>query len=112
MLIYLDAGESTKDHPNENLGRELLELHTLGAGNYKERDVRDSARILTGFSVDYCETWHAVYNHDDHYRGRVKVKGFRDKNGKANGKATTAAYLRYLARHKLTPRSTSPTSSA
>jgi hypothetical protein len=102
MLIYLDAGESTKDHPNENLGRELLELHTLGAGNYTERDVRDSARILTGFSVDYYETWHAVYNHDDHYRGKVKVKGFHDKNGKANGKATTAKYLRYLARHKLT----------
>ena len=102
MLIYLDAAESTKDHPNENLGRELLELHTLGAGNYTERDVRDSARILTGFSVDHYKTWRPVYNHDDHYRGKVKVKGFHDKNGKANGKATTAQYLRYLARHKLT----------
>jgi uncharacterized protein (DUF1800 family) len=100
MLIYLDAGQSTKDHPNENLGRELLELHTLGAGNYSEKDVRDSARILTGFSVDYWESWRAVYNHDDHYRGKVKVKGFHDKNKKANGKATTAAYLRYLARHR------------
>jgi uncharacterized protein (DUF1800 family) len=100
MLIYLDAAESTKEHPNENLGRELLELHTLGAGNYSEKDVRDSARILTGYSVDYWDTWRAEYNHDDHYRGRVKVKGFRDKNGKANGKATTAAYLRYLAHHK------------
>jgi len=102
MLIYLDAAESTKEHPNENLGRELLELHTLGAGNYSEKDVRDSARILTGYSVDYWKTWRAVYNADDHYRGRVKVKGFRDKNGKIIGKATTAAYLRYLAHHKLT----------
>jgi len=102
MLIYLSAGESTKEHPNENLGRELLELHTLGVGNYTEKDVRDSARILTGYSVDYWETWRAVYNHDDHYRGKVKVKGFVDKNKKANGKATTAAYLRYLARHKNT----------
>jgi uncharacterized protein (DUF1800 family) len=100
MLIYLDAAESTKEHPNENLGRELLELHTLGAGNYAEKDVRDSARILTGFSVDYWKSWRPVYNHDDHYRGRVKVKGFRDRNKKANGKATTAAYLRYLAHHK------------
>ena len=99
MLIYLDAGESTKEHPNENLGRELLELHTVGAGNYSEKDVRDSARILTGYSVDYWETWRAIYNQDDHYTGRVKVKGFRDKNNKANGKATTAAYLRYLAHH-------------
>ena len=39
MLIYLDAAESTKEHPNENLGRELLELHTVGAGNYSEKDV-------------------------------------------------------------------------
>ena len=87
MLIYLDAGESTKEHPNENLGRELLELHTVGAGNYSEKDVRDSARILTGYSVDYWESWRAVYNAEDHYRGKVKVKGFKDKNGKINGKA-------------------------
>ena len=100
MLIYLDAGESTKEHPNENLGRELLELHTVGAGNYSERDVRDSARILTGYSVDYWESWRAVYNAEDHYRGKVKVKGFKDKNGKIIGKATTAAYLKYLAHHK------------
>ena len=100
MLIYLDAGESTKEHPNENLGRELLELHTVGAGHYTEKDVRDSARILTGYSVDYWETWRAKYNAEDHYRGKVKVKGFKDKNGKIIGKATTSAYLRYLAHHK------------
>ena len=100
MLIYLDAGESTKEHPNENLGRELLELHTVGAGHYSEKDVRDSARILTGYSVDYWETWRAEYNPEDHYRGKVKVKGFNDKNGKIIGKATTSAYLRYLAHHK------------
>ena len=100
MLIYLDAGESTKEHPNENLGRELLELHTVGAGHYSEKDVRDSARILTGYSVDYWESWRAKYNAEDHYRGKVKVKGFKDKNGKIIGKATTSAYLRYLAHHK------------
>jgi uncharacterized protein (DUF1800 family) len=102
MLIYLSAAESTKEHPNENLGRELLELHTLGAGNYTEKDVVNSARILTGYSVDFYKSWRAVYNAEDHYRGKVKVKGFKDKNGKIIGKATTAAYLRYLAHHKLT----------
>jgi hypothetical protein len=100
MLIYLDAGESTKEHPNENLGRELLELHTVGAGHYSEKDVRDSARILTGYSVDYWKSWRPTYNAEDHYRGKVKVKGFKDKNGKIIGKATTSAYLRYLAHHK------------
>ncbi len=100
MLIYLDAGESTKDHPNENLGRELLELHTVGVGNYNEKDVLGSARILTGYSVDYWKSWRPKYNADDHYRGKVKVKGFRDKNKKIVGKATTSNYLRYLAHHK------------
>jgi uncharacterized protein (DUF1800 family) len=100
MLIYLDAAESTKEHPNENLGRELLELHTLGAGNYSEKDVVNSARILTGYSVDYWESWRPVYNADDHYRGKVKVKGFKDKNKKIIGKATTSRYLHYLAHHK------------
>jgi hypothetical protein len=104
MLIFLDAASSTKDHPNENLGRELLELHTVGAGNYDESDVRDSARILTGYSVDAWQSWKAVYQHDDHYRGTVKVKGFRDKNRKVNGKAVTSRYLRYLAHHPDTAR--------
>jgi uncharacterized protein (DUF1800 family) len=99
MLIYLDAAESTKEHPNENLGRELLELHTVGEGHYNERDVKGSARILTGWSVDLWDTWRPEYHEDDHYLGTVKVKGFKDKNRKANGKALTAAYLRYLAHH-------------
>jgi uncharacterized protein (DUF1800 family) len=99
MLIYLDAAESTKEHPNENLGRELLELHTVGRDNYDEKDVKSSARILTGWSVDMWESWKAEYHVDDHYRGTVKVKGFKDKNKKGNGKALTARYLRYLAHH-------------
>ena len=49
MLIFLSAATSTKRAPNENLGRELLELHTLGAGNgYDETDVDQVARILSG----------------------------------------------------------------
>jgi uncharacterized protein (DUF1800 family) len=99
MLIYLDAAESTKEHPNENLGRELLELHTVGRDNYDEKDVKSSARILTGWSVDMWESWRPEYHVDDHYRGTVKVKGFKDKNRKGNGKALTARYLRYLAHH-------------
>ena len=40
MLIFLSAATSTKRAPNENLGRELLELHSLGAGHYSEDDVK------------------------------------------------------------------------
>ena len=53
MLIYLDNARSAKQHPNENYARELMELFTLGIGNYSEEDVRQSARAFTGWSVDY-----------------------------------------------------------
>ena len=49
-------------HPNENLGRELLELHTVGRGQYDEDDVKDSARILTGWTVDMWNTWAPSYD--------------------------------------------------
>lgn len=49
MLYYLDTVDSTKEHPNENYARELMELFTLGVGNYTEDDVRESARAFTGW---------------------------------------------------------------
>jgi hypothetical protein len=57
MLINLDNVSSTAAHPNENLGRELLELHTVGRGSYDESDVKESARILTGWSADMWDTF-------------------------------------------------------
>ena len=70
MGIYLDNAKSTAKAPNENLGRELLELHTLGVGNYTENDVKNSARIITGWAVDMFNTWDAYYNEDWHVTGR------------------------------------------
>src|ERR1700741_1956784 len=52
MLVYLDHGENIKKHPNENFGRELLELFPMGVGNYTERDVREAARAFTGWTND------------------------------------------------------------
>lgn len=52
MLVFLDNGENIKTHPNENFGRELLELFTMGVGNYSERDVREAARAFTGWTND------------------------------------------------------------
>ncbi len=102
MLIFLSAATSTKRAPNENLGRELLELHTLGAGNYSEDDVKASARILTGWHVDLWESWAASYVKEDHSTGTVAVKGFKDKNRKGDGRELTKDYLRYLAHHPQT----------
>jgi uncharacterized protein (DUF1800 family) len=50
MLVFLDNGENIKSHPNENFGRELLELFTMGVGHYTERDVREAARAFTGWT--------------------------------------------------------------
>jgi len=58
MLRYLDNAQNVKAHPNENYARELMELFTLGIGNYTETDVRESARAFTGWGID----------RDDHFR--------------------------------------------
>jgi uncharacterized protein (DUF1800 family) len=52
LLIYLDGQVNRKGHPNENLARELMELFTLGVGNYSEKDVKEAARALTGWGID------------------------------------------------------------
>jgi uncharacterized protein (DUF1800 family) len=55
MLLWLSGTSNTKDSPNENYGREVMELFTLGAGRgYSQRDVHEQARALTGFTND----WH------------------------------------------------------
>ena len=51
MLIFLDGGESTGENPNENYGRELLELYSVGVGNFTEDDVRAASIALTGWVV-------------------------------------------------------------
>ena len=51
MLLYLNNQQNKKGHPNENFAREVMELFTLGLGNYTEQDVKESARAFTGWSV-------------------------------------------------------------
>ena len=55
MLVFLDAGVNTKDSPNENFAREIMELFTMGVGEYGEEDVREAARAFTGWSVKGLE---------------------------------------------------------
>jgi len=52
MMIYLDLQQSRKEHPNENWARELMELFTVGIGNYTEQDIREAARAFTGYRID------------------------------------------------------------
>jgi uncharacterized protein (DUF1800 family) len=52
MMIYLDLQQSRQEHPNENWARELMELFTVGIGNYSEQDIREAARAFTGYRLD------------------------------------------------------------
>ena len=80
MSVYLGNANSTKSAPNENLGRELLELHTVGVGQYGEADVKGSARLLTGFKVGVWTTWATSYDPRAHWTGPVQVMGFSHPN--------------------------------
>ena len=79
MLVYLDNGENVKSHPNENFGRELLELFTMGVGNYTERDVREAARAFTGWTNDVLTY---KFDADQHDFGE---KTFLGRTGPFNG---------------------------
>lgn len=52
MLIFLNNQQNRKDHPNENFAREVMELFTLGRGNYTENDVKEAARAFTGWGAN------------------------------------------------------------
>jgi uncharacterized protein (DUF1800 family) len=65
MLKWLDAPSNRKEHPNENLARELMELFTLGIGHYNEDDVKQAARALTGWTVRQGEFAEVSASHDD-----------------------------------------------
>jgi uncharacterized protein (DUF1800 family) len=52
MVIYLDSAQNRKGTPNENFAREVMELFTLGEGNYSEHDIKEAARAFTGWSLD------------------------------------------------------------
>lgn len=52
MLNFLNNQQNRKDHPNENFAREVMELFTLGRGNYTENDVKEAARAFTGWSAN------------------------------------------------------------
>ena len=83
MIFWLDNKDNHKDAPNENYGRELLELFSMGIGNYTEDDVKAAARSFTGWTIDNAEymsirasrdsfwpygriDWQFRYRDDDH----------------------------------------------
>ena len=74
MIAYLDNNDSRKGRPNENLARELMELFSLGVGNYTENDIKEGARALTGYTfVDD----RFVFEQRNHDAGAKQILGRR-----------------------------------
>jgi uncharacterized protein (DUF1800 family) len=67
MLVYLDGAQSYKAHPNENFAREVMELFTLGEGNYTEKDIQEAAKAYTGWGLSKDQQHYQYHpgNHDD-----------------------------------------------
>jgi uncharacterized protein (DUF1800 family) len=64
MLVWLDNRFNTKAHPNENYAREVMELFTLGLGNYTEDDVQQGARAFTGWTLKNGQAFFNPAQHD------------------------------------------------
>ena len=109
MLYFLDAQYNVKGAANENFAREVMELFTMGVGNYSEKDVREGARAFTGWYFDNLTFKVDPDKHDD------GVKTFLDRTGNFDGvdaltiifqQPVTAEYLagriyRFLVRDEL-----------
>ena len=91
MLIYLDGVGSVARQPNENFGRELLELFTLGEGHYTEADIKAAARAFTGWSIDPVTGSFA--NHVQQHDGGEKT--FLGQTGRFDGDDILAILLRH-----------------
>jgi uncharacterized protein (DUF1800 family) len=83
MLLWLNGTENERDAPNENYGREMMELFTLGASRgYTERDVREQARALTGWRNDWDDDKGPVnfrYDLERHDTGTKRIFGKRGR---------------------------------
>ena len=65
MLRWLDSNANRKRQPNENFAREVMELFTLGVGNYSEQDIKEAARAFSGWHVRNEKFWFNKNQHDD-----------------------------------------------
>jgi uncharacterized protein (DUF1800 family) len=81
MLRYLDNHTNRKGRPNENLARELLELFTLGEGNYAETDIKEIARALTGRTIGRQSDFGYIFVQGMHDESRKSFLGTRGDNG-------------------------------
>jgi uncharacterized protein (DUF1800 family) len=87
MLLWLDSRTNVKRAPNENYARELMELFSMGVGNYSETDVRESARAFTGWGLRRREFEFRSLEHD------FETKTFLGRTGDFDGDDVTDIIL-------------------
>jgi uncharacterized protein (DUF1800 family) len=75
MLRYLDGEINVGANPNENYGRELMELFTMGEGHYTEQDIKEAARCLTGWRLDEFTSYESTFNPMYHDTGNKTFMG-------------------------------------
>jgi uncharacterized protein (DUF1800 family) len=99
LILWLDGQRNTAKAPNENLARELMELFTLGVGNYTEDDVKAGARVLTGWQVDRAAGTAKLLprRHDDAPVTLLGRTGPLDVDGYADLLVRHPAHLPFLA---------------
>lgn len=103
MMVYLDNAKNRKGIANENYARELMELHTLGVGNYTQKDVQEVARCFTGWTVEdrfLHDRSQFRFNPEVHDDGEKVVLGKRIPAG--GGERDGAIVLELVAKHSAT----------
>jgi uncharacterized protein (DUF1800 family) len=93
MLLWLDGNNSRRQAPNENYARELMELFTMGIGNYTETDVKEAARAFTGWTVNRT-TGEAEFNPRAH---DAATKTFLGQTGNWDGNDIVDIIMRQRA---------------
>ena len=98
MLRYLDLATSTGQSPNENYSRELMELFTMGAGNYTEQDVRESAKALAGWTLPLPDSYATVVvDKNNNVTRRLPVHSSQ-KTGVFNARRAYKGSVTYLGK--------------
>jgi uncharacterized protein (DUF1800 family) len=97
MIKYLNNDESRKGKPNENLAREIMELFSLGVGNYTEQDIKEGARALTGYTFYDDEFTFQKNNHDTGTKKILGHNGTLDGDGFVSAILEQPACARYMA---------------
>jgi uncharacterized protein (DUF1800 family) len=98
MLRYLDLATSTGQNPNENYSRELMELFTMGPGNYTENDVRESAKALAGWQLPQPDSYTSVVVDNANKVTRTLPVYTTQKSGVFNARRAFKGNVTYLGK--------------